>query len=355
MLVIQNETTVVAMFIDNLFTAAKIYFESKNISMFNLDDFVKIVRFVASSREVSSSDVYKSLSSQLRCSERDVSGYLSLGWHLGVFAARLASDSKGRPRFRYLATRFARTISELCKDAYSRECIEVLRKLFLSWEPLRVLLRFVRFRGRFDPKEVVNVLGEEMRFWSSKMIQLGLPVKRGKSGAPMKPFNDYVVRKLFRPLIDTLQLYDTVPEERRYMVVKSRWGEPVIAAGIAHIVMSSQESVLVTPFIDEYGTDFLVRALYLSAKPRYVLLVVRKPHRADFAKLQAIAREKSIDIEVCIARRPLHAKIYASESEVLITSANLLKTSLVRNVEIGIAIKGSSHEVESVVHDLISS
>jgi len=340
-----------SVFISNLFTAAKIYFESKNISAFKLEDFVKVMRFAACRQVVSSSPVYKSLSNQIKCNPRDVSGYLSLAWHLGILAIHSYDKSSG---FTYIATGIARELAELCRDPHSNQCLEMLRKLFLRWEPLRVLLKFLRSRGTFRSRDVVKVLGEEMRFWNSKLIELGLPVERGKSGAPRKPFNDFVVRKLFKPLLDELQLHSIVPEERGYTVVKSRSGEPVIAAGIAHVVSSYRESILVTPFIDEYGVELIIKALALTPEPKHVELIVRKPSpRVNLNELKVRARDMGSEIEVHITKRPLHAKIYSSRNEVLITSANLLKTSLLRNVEIGIAIQGRVYEVEGIVLDLV--
>jgi len=57
-------------FVESLFEAARVYFQSKNISVFSLEDFVKIVRFAVYRHTASSSDVYNALSSQLRCSSR---------------------------------------------------------------------------------------------------------------------------------------------------------------------------------------------------------------------------------------------------------------------------------------------
>ncbi len=342
------------MFIDNLFIAARVYFESKNISVFKLEDFIKVVKFVVDRGTASSSDVYRELHNQLRCSERDVSGYLSLGWHLGIFAIRSFSKRSG---FKYVATGMAKEIVEQCKDLYSHTCLEALRSLFLRWEPLRVLLRFLRSCGEFRSREIVKVLGEEMMYWNSKLVELGLPVECRGNKAPRKPYNDFVVRKLFKPLIEELQLRNApLPEEKGYTIVKSRFGEPIIAAGIAHIISSSRECVLVTPFIDGYGVEFVLKALRLSKEQRYIGLIVRRPRPSvDLEKLKREAKEMGIEVDVHVPRRPLHAKVYASENEALITSANLLETSLLRNVEIGIDIRGHVYEVKTIVNDLVYS
>jgi len=341
------------MFINNLFIAAKVYFESKNVSVFNLEDFVRIIRFVVDKHMVSSLDVYEALSSTFKIGFRDVSGYLSLAWHLGVLALKRNSGSSG---FVYIATRTAKELASLCTKLCSNQCLEMLRKLFLKWEPLRILLRFLSSRRKFDHRDIVGILGEEMEFWNSKLMTLGLPVKHKRGTAPRKPFNDFVVRKLFKPLLDELQLHGTTLEEKSYIIVKSREGEPIIAAGIAHIASTYRESVLITPFIDKYGVELIARALSLTPGPKYVKLIIRKPRSLEYLnKLKDKAREMGHEIEVLRSEKPLHAKIYGSRNEVLITSANLLRTSLLRNVEVSIDIRDYLYEVESILNDLAYS
>ena len=329
-------------FIKSLFEAAKVYFESRNIASFSVGEFLKVVKYLL---RMGSAIPSKRLATTLGCHQRDLSGYLSLGWHLGVFSLVKQGNT-----YVYAPTKLAKAILDSCGNGLGTECRELLSYLFLNWAPLRLFLRFVRARGRLRVDEVRNVLGEEMRFWNSILMQLGLPVTpRSREGeAPAKPFNDYVIRKLFKPLITQLGLLDAELIERNYEIVKSRGKEPIIAAGIAHIVYSSREAVLITPFVDSYGIDLVARAATLAKNRSYVRI---------FARIVKGMQSRTISmphvhIEVCIVNRPLHAKLYMSDRDLLITSANLLRTSLLRNIELGVMVRGAAYEVLSVAADL---
>lgn len=72
--------------------------------------------------------------------------------------------------------------------------------------------------------------------------------------------------------------------------------------------------------------------------------------------IKQIAMNEGIDadsINLEFTNKPLHAKIYASNNDIFITSANLLKNSLTRNVETGLMIRNQpQHEIETLINEL---
>jgi len=128
-------------FIKSLFEAAKIYFESINIASFNIDTFVNVIKYSLNTGSIASPEQVATI---LKCYERDLRGYLSLGWHLGVF-----SYVKRGKDYSYVPTKLAKYILNSCSNTFSPRCREFLSNLFLSWAPLRTLLKFIKLQGKF--------------------------------------------------------------------------------------------------------------------------------------------------------------------------------------------------------------
>lgn len=72
--------------------------------------------------------------------------------------------------------------------------------------------------------------------WNRIMMEIGLRIKTYRGEPPTKPFNDYLIPRLFNKLINQLGLSDVSTGELRNQsltTVKSRDGEPLAAVGIA--------------------------------------------------------------------------------------------------------------------------
>ena len=249
-------------YVTDLFLAGVIYYQSKNIASFRLADFLKVLRLVAVSSGVTVGRVSRMLGGSV--DKRDVSGYLSLGWHLGLLGYSIE-----RGKGVYSITRLGIEVLEHCSSStqgiVDEKCRDMLRELFSSWVPLRVLLKFFAENG-FDYRKAVKVLGEEMRFWTSIMAKLDMQI-RGKGEGVAKPFNDFVVRRFFKMLIEELDMQHLAKHVNdvclRGTVVWSRRGEPIIATGVASIVAKGRRVLIATYVLDAHGIEFVLRAASL--------------------------------------------------------------------------------------------
>ncbi|WP_460172673.1 phospholipase D-like domain-containing protein [Vulcanisaeta sp. JCM 14467] len=198
--------------------------------------------------------------------------------------------------------------------------------------------------------------------WNRIMMEIGLRIKTYRGEPPTKPFNDYLIPRLFNKLINQLGLSDVSTGELRNQsltTVKSRDGEPLAAVGIAHIIYSSsKEATLVSQYLDKYGLIFITKVLKTRASRVNVNIIVKKQGLRELSPtdIKQIAMNEGIDadsINLEFTNKPLHAKIYASNNDIFITSANLLKNSLTRNVETGLMIRNQpQHEIETLINEL---
>ncbi len=337
-------------YIDGICEAARIYFESKNISSFDIGEFLAVLKYVVQSGVITSEQAREDLRNIY---PRDIDGYLSLAWHLGL----LSTVRRGGV-FEYRPTKNARIILAACENQRSEDCKAALRMVFRNWAPLKTFLKFAVERGFHSGiySEAVRILGEEMRRWNEILMRLGLPVNADAKGRPpAKPFNDYVMRRLFRRIVEFLGPFDIAPGDKGYSIVKSRSGEPITAACIAHVIALREEAVLISPFIDDYGVELITRAHELSGGKAYITLITRKSDR-EMRQVGELKKRLGDAIEVyTVERHRLHAKVYASNEEALLTSANLLKTSLLENVEVGVFVKGVEYEIRGLIEDLITN
>lgn len=317
--------------IDSLFLAAIVYYFSRNVASFRLKDFLEVLKLV-SQKSLSVGEAVSILGSRVH--KRDVSGYLSLGWHLGL----LGYYSKSGVGV-YTLSPYGKKVLEVCSNV-DDECRAVLKKVFSSWLPLRILLQFFKSVGSDDYRRAVDVLGKDMEFWTRKMIEIGLPVHGSRP--VKKPYNDYIVRKLFKPLIQELGIGLGDATEGKHIVVWGRDKEPVIAAGVADIAYSARKEVFIAVYVaDERGLELVLKAIEVSRfRPEAVTIVT---YRIGFNEGRAVeARQRlrgmGTELEVYKSLQPLHAKIYTNEEKAMLTSVNLNKTSLFRNIEFALLV-----------------
>lgn len=314
------------------------YYQSRNIASFDLPSFLEVLKFVKSSSPTTSYSVREALKNRVH--ERDVSGYLSLGWHTGLLGYYV-----DRGRGYYTITHLGARVLSSCINRGPDACIEELKSVFSSWTPYIVFSEFARIHG-FGRKGVVKALGSEMLYWTGLMLKIGLPVKT--QGRPVKkPFNDYVVAKFFKPLVDTVGL---VTSRRGKPVYWSRRGEPIAAVGVASTVVDSSGGrvFMVSYVTDGEGLNLVFRSIEVAPrKSGHLTIVVYKPvFNIDHAKtvVTNLKNKYPVDIEVYRVKTstPVHAKLYANEKTVLVSSANLTSTSLFRNVEFTIQLENTN-------------
>ena len=141
--------------------------------------------------------------------------------------------------------------------------------------------------------------------------------------------------------------YVETVERRGFETVRSREKEPLAAVAVAHIVYSASDEVtLVAPYVDNWSIEFIANAVRVSGKDKRVVIVTKR------RGLKCNTKPSSIEIEV--VDRPLHAKIYVSSESAFITSANLLKTSLLRNIELGVMLTPAPATIKAFVDELIA-
>ena len=351
-------------YVTDLFLAGVIYYQSRNIASFRLADFLKVLRLVAVSGGATVGRVSRVLGGSV--DKRDVSGYLSLGWHLGLLGYSI-ERSRGVYSITKLGTEILERCSSSMQGVVDERCRDVLRELFSSWVPLRVLLKFFAENG-FDYRKAVEVLGEEMRFWTSIMAKLGMQV--GGRGSVAKPFNDFVMRRFFKRLIEELDMQHLAKHVNdvglRGAVVWSRRGEPIIATGVASIVAKGRRVLIATYVLDTHGIEFVMRAasLYRGSRGKSITIVTHKLPNDVEKQLRKASSTSSmgIDIEIYRSRTPLHAKMYThhpaenerNEVEMLLTSANLTRTSLFRNIELGTLLTTESKHLLELIESKLS-
>lgn len=258
-------------YIKDLLTAGVVYYQSRNIASLQLEDFIKVLRTVRSLGTASVTDVDRVLGGGVY--HRDISGYLSLGWHTGL----LGYYEKGFYVLTHIGERFLKS----CESPSSGTCIEELGRVFSTWTPYILFSEFVRARG-FSRDGVIRDLGKEMLYWTEIMLRAGLPV--GAEGKPRsrpvrKPFNSFVVARFFKPLLDTI---GPVTGKHRKQVYWSRRGEPIAASGVASTIVDSDggEAAMVTYVVDYSGLDLVLRSV--KAAPRKPGRLVIVAHKLDF-------------------------------------------------------------------------
>ena len=95
------------MFITDLFTAGRIYFESKNVASFDINDFINFIKLTTEKKSLSTGEATE-IAKALNINTRDVLGYTSLSWHLGILATGHGNT--------YTPTRLAKDIAKNLRE-----------------------------------------------------------------------------------------------------------------------------------------------------------------------------------------------------------------------------------------------
>ncbi|AKT33991.1 hypothetical protein PYWP30_00335 [Pyrobaculum sp. WP30] len=245
-------------------------------------------------------------------------------WHLGLAVASL---EKG---LTYRATPQLRRVAD--------GDVSLLAVRLARWTPMRLLLRFLADKGgEAFLDEVEERLGGRML----EVTKRYLPALRlaGLRRPVKKPYNRHVVEAVLlrlgsetgllkddRRTMALTELAEELLETESVEVVRTGPNSPVVLAAVAAAAASGGMVYLVSPWIDREVAGALTHLLRDKA-----VMVSRPPRETRHAKaLELLAQRGEV---LCYDK--LHTKAVAGTSAV-VTSANLVKTSLLRNIETGV-------------------
>jgi hypothetical protein len=296
------------------FELLRAYVEAKNVASADFHTVQEVAKAISQGRR----------RGDLGENERRVADLL---WHLG-----LAVASVDRGRLEYRPTR------QLIRIARGDAVLFALR--LARWTPMRLLLKFLVHRGGQTSEEEVEVsLGGLME----KVTARYLPVLRlayPKLKKPVKkPYNKHVVSAVLfrlgsevgllrreRKAVELTEFAKELLVEEPVEVVRTGPNSPVILAAVASAVASGGEVHIASPWIDVEVASALAELL------KGKVIVVSRPPR-DKRHREALKMLNAFGEVLCYGG--LHTKAVAGASAV-VTSANLVKTSLLRNIETGV-------------------
>ena len=245
-------------------------------------------------------------------------------WHLGLAVASLERGLTYRP---------TPQLFRVAKGDVSLLAVRLAR-----WTPMRLLLRFLASKGgEVSLDEVEERLGGRML----EVTKRYLPALRltGLRRPVKKPYNRHVIEAVLlrlgsetgllkgdRRTMALTELAEELLETESVEVVRTGPNSPVVLAAVAAAAASGNKVYLVSPWIDREVAEALAsllegKAVVVSRPPR------EKPH------VDALALLAQRGEVLCYDK--LHTKAVAGTSAV-VTSANLVKTSLLRNIETGV-------------------
>lgn len=114
---------------------------------------------------------------------------------------------------------------------------------------------------------------------------------------------------------------------------------------------AQQRLLLISPYFDIDNARVIEREIIAAAHRRVqVTLIVRSPDRTTKFKKATLSQLRelaSLGVRLlCV--RDLHAKLYASEKSVILTSLNLLDSSWGNNIEVGMEMAALSPEAREL-------
>lgn len=239
-----------------------------------------------------------------------------------------------------------------------------LLERLLGLEAMKVLLSFLYDNPKITAKAVVKQLGGEMKHHSRVLVPLDV-VSRGRYPLVAKPFNNAIVPMLLN-LLESLGVIEEKTKGYALTPLAATWmrrtyqqyerttdkfvwtapKEPLLLVAIAEIIRKSEKTVhIVSPYLNTQAielfddTDLLqdVHVKLISRNPtKRTKKVISKLHSYTNVTTRFLPKKKYWPKKT--EATPLHAKMVLADTHRagLITSANLLHTSLVRNYETGI-------------------
>ncbi len=356
--------------INRLYWASKIYFTSYGIAWFNLDVFTKMLKYIGHRRKATIDELNRLLLSETgtRFTRTGKEGYYyaQLLRHLD-----LAAIIRKRKTYEVALTGYGQSITnKILKPGNPRETIDTIRKVFLKWPPLQVFLKYILTKGKTTPKEVIKDLGGEMKKWTKILYQLGIAKNIMRKPGVAKPYNKFVVQNLFVPLSQQLNLVliqngklqinpeaketieKLVTAEKEYDIIKTMPGEYTIYSAIADTLSDAKEAIIASPWINGTIVELVKNTYKISKAPKEITIIVRKT-KNNINYIKQLTKTPT-QIKAYYYNK-LHAKIATNPNgPAAISSANLVKTSLLRNYEIGIYYQKTPTTITTALQELIS-
>ncbi|MET1159626.1 MAG: hypothetical protein ABWW65_01570 [Thermoprotei archaeon] len=362
--------------INRLYFASKIYFSSYGIAWFDLELFLKILRLIYVKKSCSVKELdnlIKESGAKFAKTGREGYYYAKLLRYLGIVSAKRVRGIT----LITLNSHGARILYSLRNTGFEPSRSKpLLRQLFSNWLPLQVFLYYIHLRGgRIRIEDIVRDLGGNlMKKWTGLMYSLGIATDiMRKPGGVYKPFNKFVTRNFFIKLSEELDLLTTTDNlielrefgkaiakdftktlyTRGYDLIRTMPGEYTIYSAIADSLLYAKVAYIVSPWINGTLVEVVHRVLEINRGIEELYLVMRKTHdnTAYARKLHEIMGGA---LKILYFNR-LHAKISADpEGSAVISSANMTKTSLASNYEVGIYYIKTPIELQTAVDELLA-
>ena len=357
--------------ISRLYWASKIYFTSYGIAWFDLDLFIKMLKYIHSRGVVTSKELNNFILTTYRerfsKTERENYYYEQLLRHLELAIV----VKKHKVKYVSLTNYGKSVLRKISKSKSPKETKETFKNIFLNWPPLQAFLKYIYSKGKVSWKDIVEDLGGEMKKWTKILYEVGVRVAGLRKTGVKKPFNKFVVRNLFIPLSQQLNLVDKCngklqinPEakeavenitlEKEYDIIKTMPGEYTIYSAIADTLSDAKEAIIASPWINGTIVELVKNTYKIWKKPQQITIIVRKDRKQlNLHHIRQLTKTP-INIEAYYYNR-LHAKITANpQGPATVSSANLRETSLLRNYEIGTYYQKTPTTIITALQELMS-
>jgi len=341
-------------YIHTLYDGAKTYFHSRDIDWFGIEEFNTTLAQLAKMPETTSTNAFdKIVFGRRYVSARRV---LRLLWYLGFANVRFSEE----PYYRvssYKASSSGLEYSRHLENNPSAAAISLFRAVS-KWWPMRFMMKYANSKQYLNFRMITDDLGGEMLHWTGMMNSFGFP---GLRSAMRKPFNMFVTRHCLLPLATEVGLltksgpkYQITEAGREIAnagdplqldIVQSAPGEPLAYAAVCDSLVSQDEVLVISPWIDQTTVSRLSQGIEKTHHSVHLKILLRYPTRRNservYQAIHTIQKEFESSGNVIEVRSlpnrgslTLHAKGVIGRSRSVITSANLVKTSLWRNLEV---------------------
>ena len=355
-------------YIKSLYEAAKIYLQSRGIAWFNLEALTRIVKFLVQTRtyvystQIDEAQVLKGL--KFTKTGREAGYLLKFLWYIGFLSCKYQNN-----KFYYKLNSSGWQYYKLLETSPHKAFLHLYTNIVEKWEPLLKLIEYLSQRKSATPDQIVEDLGGDMMYWTKIMTNFGFKVKQ--TGV-RKPYNNFVTRALLIPLAEELGLIEKTDnkikltqqakelpylKKKEYDVIRTRPKDPLIYAAVCNILLE-EEATVITPWIDHTTAQNLTKGIIAGlnkyTKLKHLKIITREPKRKDMKKAveTLLSLKDYIEVEARTAQhRPLHAKTTIGTNTAIITSANLIHTSLWRNFELGILFHQTPPQLKQLTEE----
>jgi len=280
-------------------------------------------------------------------------------WHLGLISIR--GDGE------YVPTNTCHILYASMRDdeSFRRSLIRVLCK----WRPFVALVRYIG-RKKVRVRDIIRDLGGEMKEYSMKMKRYGLlKALGGRRRVPFaKPYNSFVVRNFFVPLLrelglvdidgssiylsfEGLELLEGIDVARTLVLRNAPFAPTALVAYQQTLLDSKDEFILISPWVNSM-LEYVMKPMDDVKKLENIIIVLRNERDIDHVK--RCASMYDVEVRAYVVDR-LHAKLSCSSmGSAFLGSANITKGSLLKNYEVGVFYMSCPEELFALAYDMIS-